>query len=145
MFGFVSFTLLPDSALRAKLTSLQGRKTRDIITLFHKQSNPSSVRVHNALKMLSAQASETATGDQASDHSAHQKLQRTEFDLEVTEADPTPDQLSIVLDYVGPSRIGEFVKGASTKDEAMKRLKEFTKPTVSFESGCDLCDPCLTT
>ncbi|KAH8907784.1 DUF1687-domain-containing protein [Coniochaeta sp. PMI_546] len=108
------------------------RKTKDIITLFHKSSTPASTKVLNLLKQVSANASEAATEDQASDHTAQAQLQRAEFDLDVTEKPPTPDQLRTILDYVGnPSTV---VSGASTVDEAMKKFKQdaesFKRPVV---------------
>lgn len=113
-------------ALRT-LTRRQG-KTRDVITLF-KSSSPGSVRVHNLLKQLSAQATETATEDQASDHSAQNKLQRKEFNIDVVDTDPTPDQLNTILSQPG-IKISQFVPGANTSEEAMKMIKKFHRPTV---------------
>ncbi|KAB8337228.1 hypothetical protein FH972_021530 [Carpinus fangiana] len=104
-----------------------GGKTRDIITLF-KSSSQASTRAETILKQLSAQASATATGDQASDHSGQESLQRSEFDVEVTEADPTPDQLRTILDGNSGS-ISQFVRGASSVEEAVKLAKNFHRPT----------------
>ncbi|QKX59993.1 uncharacterized protein TRUGW13939_07135 [Talaromyces rugulosus] len=113
-------------------------KTLDVITLFHKPSQASSTRVLNILRTASANATETATIDQASDHSAaHTASPRGEFELEVTEEPPTNDQLSTILDYlqtkgVKPSAV---IQGASTKQDALKKLKEvgdqgFIRPVV---------------
>ncbi|OIW30842.1 DUF1687-domain-containing protein [Coniochaeta ligniaria NRRL 30616] len=108
------------------------RKTKDIITLFHKSNTPASTKVLTLLKQVSANASEAATEDQASDHSAQTDPKRAEFDLDVTEKPPTPDQLRTILDYVGnPSAV---ISGASTVDEAMKKFKQdaesFKRPVV---------------
>lgn len=100
------------------------------------------------LKQASAAASETATEDQASDHSPHAKQQRGEFKLEVSTDVPTTDQLRNILDYISPlSGVGpqgdkatyavaELVKGAKDAEDALKRFKEdperFVRPVVCF-------------
>jgi hypothetical protein len=100
------------------------------------------------LKQASAAASETATEDQASDHSSHAKQQRGEFKLEVSTDVPTTDQLRNILDYISPlSGVGgqgekasygvaELVKGAKDAEDALKRFKEnperFVRPVVCF-------------
>jgi replicative superfamily II helicase len=110
-------------------------KTLDVITLFHKSSLAPSVRIANLLKQASAQAAETATEDQASDHS-HQTFQikREPFELDITEAPPTADQLSSILEYVGAGKAAQLVKGASSQSDALKKLKEtpdnFVHPVV---------------
>ena len=87
------------------------------------------------LKQISAQASETATEDQASDHTHQNKLQRTTFELNVTEEVPTSDQLRTILEYVGEQKAGEVVEGAKDSEDAVRRLKEnaksFRAPVVS--------------
>ncbi|ROW10478.1 hypothetical protein VMCG_01863 [Cytospora schulzeri] len=115
-------------------------KTKDIVTLFHKASSPASVRVAAALKQASANATEHATEDQASDHSAQTTPDRAEFDLNVTEDPPTPDQLQTILTYVGSSGISSVVQGASSESEAMKLFKKsadnFQRPlTVDWNNG----------
>ncbi|KAB5547191.1 thioredoxin-like protein [Coniochaeta sp. 2T2.1] len=108
------------------------RKTKDIITLFHKSSTPSSTKVLTLLKQVSANASEAATEDQASDHTAQTHPKRAEFDLDVTEKPPTPDQLMTILDYVGNP--GVVIPGTSSVDEAMQKFKQdsesFKRPVV---------------
>jgi hypothetical protein len=100
------------------------------------------------LKQASAAASETATEDQASDHSSHAKQQRGEFKLEVSTDVPTTDQLRNILDYISPlSGVGgqgekatygvaELIKGAKDAEDALKRFKEdperFVRPVVCF-------------
>lgn len=110
-------------------------KRLDTITLFHRPSLPSSIRVLNILKQASAQASETATEDQASDHSHQNKLQRTAFKLDVTENPPTSDQLRTILEYVGGTRAKEVVDGARNEIDAMRSLGQdpsrFKAPVVS--------------
>jgi hypothetical protein len=117
------------------ILSLQ-HKTKDVITLFHKSGTPASTKVLNLLKQVSANASEAATEDQASDHSAQTHPQRAEFDLDVTEKAPTSDQLMTILDYVGTSRISSVVNGATTVEDALKKFKQdsesFKRPVVSF-------------
>jgi hypothetical protein len=88
------------------------------------------------LKQVSANASETATEDQASDHSAQTHSKRAEFDLDVTDKPPTLDQLRTILDYVGPSGIPSVINGANTVEDALKKFKQdsesFKRPMVSF-------------
>ncbi|OAP56743.1 hypothetical protein AYL99_08855 [Fonsecaea erecta] len=110
-------------------------KTLDVITLFHKPSLPASVRVQTLLKQASAQAAETATEDQASDHS-HQNatVTRDPFELEITEQPPTPDQLKSIFEYVGSGRAADLVKGAASESDALRKVKQdgslFTRPVV---------------
>lgn len=107
----------------------------DVITLFHKPSVPESVRVQTMLKQASAHASQSATEDQASDHSHQDKIhKRHPFELEITEADPTPDQVRSILEYIGAGKAGTLVKGASSESDALKILKQsadaFQRPVV---------------
>lgn len=126
-------------------------KTKDIVTLFHKASSPASVRVASLLKQTSANATEHATEDQASDHSAQTDPHRAEFELNITEDAPTPDQLQTILEYVGKPAIPSIVKGASSESEAMKLFKKsaenFQRPVVRFPFCClfnsDPATPCL--
>ncbi|KAK9771680.1 hypothetical protein AB5N19_03364 [Seiridium cardinale] len=109
-------------------------KPKDIITVFHKASSPASSRVVTLLKQVSANASESATEDQASDHSHQTDPQRPEFDLDITEQPPTSDQLRSILEYVGTSKISSVIAGASTEKEALKKFKEgaenFKRPVI---------------
>jgi hypothetical protein len=118
-----------------------------VITLFHKPSLAPSVRIANLLKQASAQAAETAMEDQASDHSpqtAHAR--RQPFELDITEAPPTPDQLNSILEYVGVGKAAQLVKGASSQPEALKKFKEnpdsFVRPVVRNDTPQRLCSPC---
>ncbi|KAI4215579.1 MAG: hypothetical protein LQ351_002048 [Letrouitia transgressa] len=112
-------------------------KTLDVITLFHKASSPASIRAHTILKQVAAHASETATEDQATDHTSQNKFQRTEFELNITEDPPTPDQLRTILDYVrgGSRRADQLVDGAKDASDALRLLREdprkFKPPVVS--------------
>ncbi|KAJ5305811.1 hypothetical protein PENANT_c015G00736 [Penicillium antarcticum] len=127
-------------------------KTLDPITLFHSPKLAASTRTLNILKQASAAAGETATEDQASDHSSHAKQQRGEFELEITTSPPTTDQLRSILDYISPvSGVGgqgekatygvaELVKGARDAEDALKKFKEdneaFARPvTVDWVNG----------
>ncbi|PSS21926.1 hypothetical protein M430DRAFT_136655 [Amorphotheca resinae ATCC 22711] len=115
-------------------------KTLDVITLFHKASSPASLRVHALLKQASANATEYATQDQASDHSAQTSPKRQEFELDVTEELPTPDQLNSILDYVGAQKAGTVVAGAKDKEDAIKKMRinkdSFQRPlTVDWNNG----------
>lgn len=85
---------------------------------------------------MSATASEHATEDQASDHSAQTKAQRSEFELEVTEEPPTEDQLRSILEYLGPNSAGTAIKGAADEADALRKLKangnSFERPFVGL-------------
>lgn len=109
-------------------------KSLDTITLFHRPSLSSSTRVLTLLKQASAQASETATEDQASNHSYQNKIQRSEFELNITEEPPTSDQLKSILEYVGGSRAKDVVEGARNEADAIKSLAQdpskFRAPVV---------------
>ena len=134
MFRFVSTRMiLCDLKVLANLR--KQHKSLDVITLFHKPSLPASTRVLNILKQVSAHASEGATEDQASDHSHQNKIQRSEFELNVTEEPPTSDQLRSILEYVGARRAKDIVDGARDENDAMRLLKEdnkrFRRPVVS--------------
>lgn len=117
------------------------QKTFDVITLFHKPSIASSNRVLSLLKQGSAQAQETATEDQASDHShQNQAVLRDPFELDVTESVPTEDQLRTIFEYVGPNKIGTVVEGATSISDAVKKLAAdegaFKRPvTVDWNQG----------
>lgn len=103
------------------------------MTLFHKASTPASMRVNTLLKQISAESKETATEDQASDHRVQPKVQ-AEFELEVTEEAPTPDQLRSILEYLGAQKAGTIIKGASDEATALKKLAangdSFERPVV---------------
>ena len=118
---------------RTYLTLIQ-HKTLDVITLFHKPSVPASLRVLTLLKQVSAHASETATEDQATDHTHQNKLQRTEFQLNVTEDPPTGDQLRTIIEYTGDKKAGQIIDGARNASDAIKRMaqdiKRFRAPVV---------------
>jgi arsenate reductase-like glutaredoxin family protein len=106
-----------------------------VITLFHKPSLSASVRAANILKQASAQSSATATEDQASDHSSQNKsVTRDPFELEITEATPTPDQLKSIFGYIGAGKAGALVKGAASESDALRKVQEdgdaFNRPVV---------------
>jgi hypothetical protein len=101
-------------------------KSLDVIQLFHKAGSPASTKVVNLLKQISAAASETATEDQASDHSAQTNNRRDVFELTVTEEPPTADQLTTMLEYAGQPGISSIVKGATTTTEALRLFKQNT-------------------
>ncbi|KAI9863124.1 MAG: hypothetical protein M1813_003944 [Trichoglossum hirsutum] len=113
-------------------------KTLDVITLFHRPTLASSVRVLNLLKQASSNAAEAGTRDQASDSSTQTGGQ--EFELNVTEEPPTGDQLRSILEYVGTRRLGEIVRGAKDEADAMRKLQQnsenFQMPlTVDWNNG----------
>jgi hypothetical protein len=108
---------------------------KNVVTLFHKPSNQASTRVLTLVKQANAQTVSHATEDQASSHEDHNKAQRNEFELEVTEEPPTGDQLKSILEYLGgPSAAGKIISGASDETDALRRLKAdgntFQRPLV---------------
>ncbi|KAF2829780.1 hypothetical protein CC86DRAFT_443891 [Ophiobolus disseminans] len=106
---------------------------KNVITLFHKPNNEASTRVLTLLKQARAQSVAHATEDQASSHQAQDKAERTEFELDVTEAPPTSDQLKNILEYLGGSA-SKVIEGASDESDALRRLKAdgntFQRPLV---------------
>ena len=122
--------------LRANSRGQSQHKSLDIIQLFHKAGSPASTKVANLLKQVSAAASESATEDQASDHSAQSANRRDVFELQISEEAPTADQLTTILDYAGPSGVSSIVKGASTTSEALRLYKQnvdnLKRPVVRF-------------
>lgn len=105
-----------------------------MITLFHNPSIAASTRALTILKQASAHATATSTEDQASDHSHQNKVQRSEFQLDVTEDPPTPDQVKSILEFVGSGKVGSVVQGASSVSDAVSKLKNdqkaFQRPVV---------------
>ncbi|KAI0913116.1 DUF1687-domain-containing protein [Ustulina deusta] len=99
-------------------------KTLDIVTLFHKAGSPASVRAATVLKQASANATESATEDQASNHTHQTNPHRSDFELNITEDPPTADQLRTILEYVGKSKISSIIQGATNEKEALKKFKE---------------------
>lgn len=85
------------------------------------------MRALTLLKQASAEAQETATGDQAGDHSHQNKAQHSEFDLEVSEQIPTSDQLRNILEYTGRDRIKDVVEGATSVSDALQRISQDRK------------------
>ncbi|KAK2597316.1 hypothetical protein QQS21_006090 [Conoideocrella luteorostrata] len=124
----------------ATKTEVSQRKTLDIVTVFHKASSPSSTRVTNLVKQISANAQAGATLDQASDHSPQTKASRDPFELNITEDSPTADQLQTILEYVGRGSISKIIKGANDEKDAVKKFREnkesFLRPvTVDWNNG----------
>jgi arsenate reductase-like glutaredoxin family protein len=89
------------------------------------------------LKQANAQAVSHATEDQASSHTPQDKAERTEFELDVTEAPPTSDQLKNIIEYLGgpmSGAAGKVIRGANDESDAMRKLKDnaeaFQRPLV---------------
>ena len=127
----------PILGLGMELTADQ-RKGLDVITLFHSPTAPASMRVHSLLKQASATAGETATEDQASDHTQQTKSSvQTQFELNVIEDAPTPDQLKSILEYVGANGAGKVVQGATNEKDAFTKWKKdnssFQRPLVGTQ------------
>ncbi|KAI7108163.1 hypothetical protein KC343_g19674 [Hortaea werneckii] len=98
------------------------------------------MRAHAILKQAAATAQSSATEDQASDHDNQSRLQRTEFNLDVQETPPTPDQLTSILDYLGPSKAGTVVEEATGTSDALRKFnakqQAFQRPvTVDWNNG----------
>ena len=68
-------------------------------------------------------------------------MQRSEFQLDVTEEPPTTDQLRSIMEYVGEFKCGQLLEGSRTAGEAMKLLKQspdsFRRPVVGLDYGGD--------
>ncbi|KAI7165461.1 hypothetical protein KC352_g26207, partial [Hortaea werneckii] len=99
-----------------------------------------SMRAHAILKQAAATAQSSATEDQASDHDNQSRLQRTDFNLDVQETPPTPDQLTSILDYLGPSKAGTVVEEATGTSDALRKFnakqQSFQRPvTVDWNNG----------
>lgn len=112
---------------------------KNVVTLFHKPSSQPSTRVLTLLKQANAEAVAHATEDQASSHHAQNKAERTEFELDVTEAPPTSDQLKNILEYLGgpvSGAAGKVIQGAKDESDALRRLQAdgeaFKRPLVRF-------------
>lgn len=61
-------------------------------------------------------------------------------DTDVQEGAPTPDQLSSILEYLGPSKAGSVVEGATGSSDALRKFKQndtaFQRPvTVDWSNG----------
>lgn len=59
---------------------------------------------------------------------------------DVQEGAPTPDQLSSILEYLGPSKAGSVVEGATGSSDALRKFKQndtaFQRPvTVDWSNG----------
>ncbi|OTA25167.1 hypothetical protein BTJ68_12315 [Hortaea werneckii EXF-2000] len=96
--------------------------------------------LHAILKQAAATAQSSATEDQASDHDNQSRLQRTDFNLDVQETPPTPDQLTSILDYLGPSKAGTVVEEATGTSDALRKFnakqQSFQRPvTVDWNNG----------
>merc|ERR1712070_589321 len=123
-----------------EIVILQEPLQRDVITLFHAPSVPASMRAHAILKQAAATAQSSATEDQASDHDNQSRLQRTDFNLDVQETPPTPDQLTSILDYLGPSKASTVVEEATGTSDALRKFnakqQAFQRPvTVDWNNG----------
>ncbi|KAK3069879.1 hypothetical protein LTR53_011441 [Teratosphaeriaceae sp. CCFEE 6253] len=116
------------------------RGVKDVITLFHSPSSSASIRAHTILKQAAGNAQSNATIDQAGAHSQQSKQERTEFDLDVVEGAPTADQLTNILEYLGPSKAGNVIKDATGSSDAMRKFNAshavFQRPvTVDWSHG----------
>lgn len=64
-------------------------------------------------------------------------MQRTEFELNITEDPPTSDQLRTILEYVGGTRAKDVVDGARNESDAISTLShdpsKFKAPLVCLQ------------
>lgn len=95
------------------------------------------------LKQANAQTVAHATEDQASSHAAQNKAEHNEFELDVTEAPATGDQLKNILEYLGPGAAGNVIRGAKDQADALRRLEKdgevFQRPVVSSRTTFFIC------
>jgi len=137
---------------------------KDVITIFHAPKSPASIRAHTVLKQAAANAQATATQDQASSHPQQPKMERSNFELgmhqealyqcacakppflsyqvrsehslsiDVQEGQPTDDQLTNIIEYLGQDQAGTVVEGATSLTDALTKFKRdvglFKKPVV---------------
>lgn len=94
------------------------------------------------LKQASAQATETTIETQESNHANKSKMQRSPFELNVTETPPTKDQLRNILDYVGIHKAHLMINAKKDKEDLIKKLSRdpslFLPPVVSLFALEDL-------
>lgn len=66
-------------------------------------------------------------------------MTREPFDLDITEKEPTRDQVETILGYVEKEEIPQIVSGAGSVADALRKFKmdkgSFKTPLVSF-LGC---------
>lgn len=113
---------------------------KNVITLFHSPKSSASLRVHTLLKQANAQAVSHATEDQASDHSHQTQAEKTDFELDVQETEPTADQLRSILEFMGSGSASKIVQGASDENDALEKVNKggsaFQRPvTVDWNQG----------
>ncbi|KAK6537063.1 hypothetical protein TWF281_001264 [Arthrobotrys megalospora] len=93
-------------------------KTLDVLTLFHSPRSEASNRVLSALKTANSVAEESSVNTNSNGGDKKQI-----FELDVVEGPMTTTQLRSILDYVGESKVGDIVEGASGVTDAMKILE----------------------
>lgn len=131
----------PPSNIHTQHTLTRSKhKPLDIITLFHHPTLPASSRALALLQQASATSCATATEDQASCHTHHAELQHSPFQVDVTEEPPTPDQVKVIMDYLGPGlKVADLVEGAKDRLDALRRVKEdggrFRRPVIVDWNG----------
>ena len=58
-----------------------------------------------------------------------------DFELDVSEAKPTADQLRSILEFIGEENVGKLVPGVQDRKMALKKMEEdgesFQRPVVS--------------
>merc|ERR1711964_816740 len=117
--------ILSNFSIKEFRSNMFRSKTLDVLTCFHKPSVSASTRVVNLLKQASAQSQAHATEDQASDHTPQNtSVTRDPFELDITEAPPTPDQLKNIFEYLGSGKAAQLVKGAASESGQSCRRRE---------------------
>ena len=108
---------------------------KNVITIFHKPSSPSSKRVLDLLKQHQTTPAATQNDNKASNHTSQNQAGRNaNFELDVSEANPTSDQLRSILDFVGDQNIGELIPGEEDSRRAIEKMAQdaesFQRPVV---------------
>lgn len=166
MFRFVRLPSIPLPSPNQLLTTQP--KTLDPITLFHNPSLSASNRALQILQRASTAASEASISadtksnrepsSQSTATSAHDALHnvptnRGEFQLDVTTAPPTTDQLRNIFEYLGSGagartvQPSEVIQGATDARDALRKFAEaagngdggFVRPVVSFPRSSCCC------
>ena len=112
---------------------------KNVITIFHKPSSPSSTRVLNLLKQHQTTPAATATKSENSNNALQNQAERNvNFDLDVSEANPTSDQLRSILDFVGDQNVGKLIPGEQDRRRAIEKMvqdaESFERPVVCYSA-----------
>ncbi|KAI5277870.1 hypothetical protein KEM52_004823 [Ascosphaera acerosa] len=135
------------STLRVTPISRDQPRSRDVITLFHSPALRSSQRALELLQRAAAAAQEGEGGKlfswegnrEGKETQEARSIPATDFELEVTTAPPTEDQLGSIFDYLGaaaavPAPAAQVVRGARDREDALRKVladqSRFIRPVV---------------